>query len=116
MTSSQTSIIETRTPGLTIRRPFIEVTFQQGLPQDAGVNGCRVEHVIDLAVERLRMYQAGPLACTENAEAIESLGHAQAALQARMRRRVEQGVINTMAPHLVVRTEDMHEDFSATGA
>jgi len=102
--------------GLRVSRPFVEIVFQRGLPQETGVNGCRVEDVIDVAIEQLQRYQQGPLQCTENAEAIEFLQASRRALDARKRRRLEQGVLNTMSAHYVVRTEDEHEDFSATGA
>ena len=102
--------------GRVIERPFIHVTFQQGLPQEAGVNGCRVEDVIDVALARLEDYQSGPLACEENEQAITQLLQAKRALEDRRRRRMEQGVFNTMARHVINRTEDEHDDFSATGA
>ena len=95
---------------------FIRVVWQRGLPTDAGVNGCRVDDVIALAQEKLQNYQSGPLACEENADALAGLKSALGALDARRRRRVEQGVLNTMKAHESERTEDTDEDFSATGA
>jgi hypothetical protein len=38
------------------------------------------------------------------------------AMESRKRRRIEQGVFSTMKAHIGIRTEDEHEDFSATGA
>jgi hypothetical protein len=102
--------------GHVIEKPFIRVVFQSGLPREVGINGCRVEHVIDIALERLLQYQQGPLACAENDEAIRSLRQAREALELRIRRRQEQGVLNTFVQHENVRTEDQEEDFSATGA
>jgi hypothetical protein len=95
---------------------FIRVVFQKGLPQTTGVNGCRVEDVIAVALERIRRYQTGSLACEENEEAIRALRAAMRAMESRKRRRIEQGVFSTMKAHVGIRTEDVHEDFSATGA
>jgi hypothetical protein len=95
---------------------FIRVVFQRGLPQTSGVNGCRVEDVIAVALERIRKYQTGSLACEENEEAMRALRAAMRAMESRKRRRIEQGVFSTMKAHIGIRTEDEHEDFSATGA
>jgi len=102
--------------GQVFERPYIRVVFQSGLPRESGVNGCRVEDVIEVAMDRLEQYQNGPLACSENEEAIRNLRQAIQALDLRIRRRREQGVLNTMGQHDIVRTEDEDEDFSATGA
>lgn len=102
--------------GLVMESDFIRVVFQNGLPSDVGVNGCRVENVLELALQRLAQYQSGPLACLENDEAIADLRHAIQALELRRLRRQEQGVLNTMTRHETVRTEDEVADFSATGA
>jgi hypothetical protein len=102
--------------GQVIERPFIRIEFQSGLPREVGVNGCRVEDVLEAALDRLNMYQRGPLACAENEAAVRSVRDAIHALDLRIRRRQEQGVLNTMARHETVRTEDEEHDFSATGA
>jgi hypothetical protein len=80
-------------------RPFIQVVFQHGHPNEVGVNGCRIEDVIDVAVDRLLDFQGRNLACEENAEALEHLYLAREALLKRTRRREQQGVINTQKPH-----------------
>jgi len=95
---------------------FIRVVFQKGLPQTVGDNGCRVADVIQVALDRLRKYQTGALACEENEDAIRGLRLAMRAMESRKRRRIEQGDFSTMKAHIGVRTEDEHEDFSATGA
>jgi hypothetical protein len=95
---------------------FIRVVFQKGFPSQVGINGCRVEHVLGVAIARLLEYQQGPLACVENEDALYHLQAAVTALQERISRRKEQGVLNTMSPHQITRTEDEDEDFSATGA
>ncbi len=94
---------------------FMSVKFQQGMPPDVGINGVRVEDVIEVAIAKLETYEAGPLACLENREAIQALLMAKDALKRRRQRRMLQGVFNTMTPH-VERTEDVLDEFSATGA
>ncbi len=102
--------------GEVVEREFIRVVFQSGFPKDVGINGCRIEDVIELAIDRLEEYQSGPLACVENELALKGLHRAKKSLHDRLRRREEQGVLNTMSQHDPVRTEDWHDDFSATGA
>lgn len=80
-------------------RPFIQIVFQHGHPNEIGVNGCRVEDVIDVAVDRLLDFQGRNLSCEENAEALEYLYQAREALLKRKRRREQQGVVNTQEPH-----------------
>ena len=102
--------------GEVLENEFIRVVFQSGFPQEVGINGCRVEDVIQIAIERLQDYQCGQLACMENDMALQGLAFARRALEARVRRREEQGVLNTMSRHETQRTEDCDADFSATGA
>ena len=102
--------------GEVVEKEFVRVVFQSGFPKDVGINGCRVEDVVQLAMERLDEYQDGPLGCEENEQAIQGLKFALRALEDRRRSRADQGVLNTMSRHETVRTEDFHYDFSATGA
>jgi hypothetical protein len=102
--------------GQVFERPFIRVVFQNGLPRDVGINGCRVTDVIEVAIDRLERYQSGPLACDENDIALHHLRGAMHAMALRNKRRQDQGVFNTMSRHETVRTEDEEEDFSATGS
>lgn len=81
------------------KRPFIDIVFQHGHPNEVGVNGCRVEDVIDVLVDRLLDFQGRDLACAENAEALEHLHFAREALIKRQRRREQQGVLNTQKAH-----------------
>ncbi len=78
---------------------FIRVVYQHGHPNEVGVNGCRVEDVIDVAVKRLLDFQGRDLACKENAEALEHLYQAREALIRRRRQRESQGVLNTNQAH-----------------
>ena len=82
-----------------IEKPFIRVTFQHGHPNEVGINGCRVEDLIDVAVERLLEFQGRDLRCEENAEALEHLHLAREAMVRRRLRRLEQGVLNTQRTH-----------------
>jgi hypothetical protein len=102
--------------GTVVQNEFIRVVFQDGFPQDVGINGCRVEDVLLLAADRIGEYQAGALSCEENEQALQGIHLALRALEERHRRREEQGVLNTLGRHETVRTEDWHDDFSATGA
>lgn len=111
-----TKMASMRGGGLVVEREFVRVVFQSGFPQEVGINGCRVDDVIDVAIERLEDYQSGSLACEENEQAIRALLQAKHSLQQRTHRRQDQGVFNTMRQHRTVRTEDVIDDFSATGS
>ena len=102
--------------GEVVEKPFIKVIFQSGFPQEFGVNGCRVEDVIEIAIERVSRYQKGSLPCPENEDALRALKRAKSSLEERVRRRKAQGVLNTNCQHTLVRTEDKDHDFSATGS
>lgn len=102
--------------GEVYERGFVRVVFQQGIPTEVGVNGCRIQDVLEVAKERLEHYQSGKLACFENEEALHHINQAIRFLNERIERRQAQGVFLTMQQHKTIRTEDLHEDFSATGA
>ena len=99
----------------TFENEFMKVQFQNGLPPLVGVNGVQIEDVISVVIAKLEIYQRGQLACGENREAIDALNQAKDAMARRRQRRMLQGVFNTMSPH-AERTEDVHNEFSATGA
>src|SRR5688500_11670429 len=82
-----------------VEREFIRVVFQHGHPNEVGINGCRVEDVIDVAVDRLLDFQRRNLACEENAIALEHLYQAREALLRRRVLRETQGVVNTQQQH-----------------
>lgn len=82
-----------------VERPFIRVVFQHGNPAETGVNGCRVEDVIEILVNKLLDFQGRDLACEENATALYHLEMAREALVLRRRRREQQGVMGVRAPH-----------------
>ena len=99
--------------------PFISVKFQSGPVHDVGINGCRVEDVIEVLLGKLKRYQLEDLACPENEMAIKHLEFALQALVQRRKTRQEQGVFDTHQPHKSLfehRTEDVEAEFSATGS
>lgn len=80
-------------------KPFIHIIFQRGSVHDAGVNGCRIEDVIEVLQNQILDHQGRTLACEENAEALLHLDLAREALLKRRRRRSEQGVLNQPEKH-----------------
>ena len=82
-----------------IKTDFIDITFQHGSPDEVGINGCRVEDVIDQLIKKLLDFQGRSLACEENAEALNHLELASEALVKRRRRRELQGVLGTREQH-----------------
>lgn len=66
-------------------------------PERRPPNGAFVEDIIAAAADRLRWYQASGFACDENAEAIDHLHRALAALERRTAAREARGVEGTHA-------------------
>lgn len=97
-------------------RDFIRIEFQHGLPPEVGINGVRIEDVLDAALRRLERYQNSDLACKENEEAVAGIVAAKDAMVRRRQRRQSEGVFQTYEPHTGERSEDLHQDFSSTGA
>jgi len=79
--------------------PYIKIQFQTGAPSDEGINGCRVEEIIEVLVDKLLEFQARSLSCPENDTALYHLGLAKDALAQRRRHREQQGVLGTVAEH-----------------
>lgn len=69
------------------------VKFQKGPIQEQGVNGCQIEDLLAIAIDRLWSFQSGPFACIENDNALLKCGEALTWLTRRScdrrRRRVE---------------------------
>lgn len=82
-----------------VMKPFIHIIFQRGPVTEHGINGCRIQDVIEVLQERLLDHQGRSLACEENALALLHLEAAREALLLRERRRDQQGVLNTASPH-----------------
>ena len=77
----------------------INIQFQHGHPTETGINGCRIEDVIDALVDKLLDFQGRDLACEENATALYHLDLAREALILRRRRREQQGVLGSLQTH-----------------
>ncbi|MFM9873340.1 MAG: hypothetical protein ACKVQS_07740 [Fimbriimonadaceae bacterium] len=82
-----------------VENEFVKITFQHGDPAVEGINGCRIEDLIDIVVEKLLDFQGRDLACEENATALYHLDLAREALLLRRRRRENQGLIGQRAKH-----------------
>jgi len=79
---------------------FIKIKFQEGAIQEHGENGCQIEDVIDVLVERLQGFQNGGFPCRENALAITHLQEAQNWLYRRTMERKKQGVEGKSEKHV----------------
>lgn len=82
-----------------IEQEYLQISFQHGNPSEVGVNGCSVEDVIEVLINKLLDFQGRTLACEENATALWHLSAAQDALIIRRRRRESEGVLGTISPH-----------------
>ncbi|MBS1723542.1 MAG: hypothetical protein JSS66_11380 [Armatimonadetes bacterium] len=80
--------------------PYIRVVFQHGPPHEVGVNGCRVEDLVDVLIDKLLDFQGRALACDENATALHHLTLAKKALSDRRQHREQQGVYGADARHV----------------
>ncbi|MFD2214286.1 hypothetical protein [Metabacillus endolithicus] len=65
---------------------YINIKFQTGAIDREGVNGCQVEDVISVLVDKLKSHQNGEFACPENSIAISNLQTANYALIVRKER------------------------------
>jgi hypothetical protein len=68
------------------------VHFQKGGVVEAGLNGCFMEDLIAICIDRLECFQAGPFPCRENALAKTKLEEAMMWLNKRTANRKERGV------------------------
>ncbi len=82
-----------------VETPYIKITFQHGAPDKVGMNGCRIEDVIEIISEKLLDFQGRDLTCDENAEALYHLDLAREALVLRRRRREMQGLLGSSKRH-----------------
>jgi hypothetical protein len=82
-----------------VENEFMRIVFQHGHPNEVGINGCRIEDVLEVVIQKLLDFQGRNLACEENRIALEHLADAQEALLARRRRREQQGVIGLSEKH-----------------
>ncbi|MCB0826710.1 MAG: hypothetical protein KDC26_11015 [Armatimonadetes bacterium] len=75
------------------------IVLQHGSPEEGGINGCRIEDIIEALQEKLLDFQGRDLSCEENATALYHLDLAREALLLRRRRREAQGVLGTRDKH-----------------
>jgi hypothetical protein len=79
-------------------KDFVKLTWQDGTVPEVGVNGCQVNDVLDVVIERLReLNKAFP--CRENSISITKLEEAVMWQNARTQNRVAQGVEGQHKPH-----------------
>ena len=82
-----------------VDKEHITISFQHGNPADVGVNGCRIEDVIDALYDKIAEFQERELACEENATTLYHLDIARQALNLRRARREQQGVFGQRVRH-----------------
>lgn len=75
----------------------LNISFQNGPIQEAGINGISQESLLAVVIDRLRSFQAGPYSCRENAVALANCEQAMMWLQKRTRDRIARGVEGTSA-------------------
>ncbi len=68
------------------------VQFQFGPIQEVGINGVQQEHLLAIVADRLTSFQTGPFANDYNAEALEHVNAALAALKRRTTDRIARKV------------------------
>ena len=76
------------------------IQFQFGPVKVFGINGCRIDEIIDVLVARLEGFQKGPFRCRENSIAITHLEDAKLWLMYRTTKRIKQNVEGTNAQHV----------------
>lgn len=73
----------------------VEIFFQNGPINEAGLNGVTQEVLLAIVADRLRSFQAGKFACRENALALTKIEEAQHWLHSRTLARMQRGVEGT---------------------
>lgn len=74
------------------RARFLRIDFQRGPVVEVGVNGIQDEGLLQVLIDRLRSFQAGPYSCRENALALTKLEEAFHWMEARKRDRIARNV------------------------
>lgn len=74
---------------------FGSIAFQNGPIKEVGVNGCHIEDLILICVDRLCYFQSTEYSCEENAAAINSLMDAVQHLRSRTAGKEMRGVEGT---------------------
>jgi len=74
---------------------MVQIHFQNGPIQGAGINGISQEALLAIVEDRLIGFQSGPYACRENAIALTKIQEAMMWLQKRTMDRMRRGVEGT---------------------
>lgn len=85
-------------PAAPKKRLLATIHFQDGNPNEVGVNGITNECLLSILIDRLNGYQAGPYACNENQNALRNCTLALEILHARTRERIHRGVEGQPTP------------------
>lgn len=72
-----------------------EILMQQGIRTEVGLNGIFFDELLEICIQRLKLYQAGELRCRENALALTKLEEAQLWLEKRTADRQKRNVEGT---------------------
>lgn len=82
-------------PEYTVAGEFGFVQFQNGPIKEFGINGCLMEDLLVILIDRLQSFQAGPFNCHENALALTKIQEALYWLNCRTAERINRGVEGT---------------------
>ena len=74
------------------KNKYIDITFQDGPVKENGRNGCQIDDVLEVLIERLQNFQAGEFRCRENAITITKLEEGLMWQQRRTMDRLSRGV------------------------
>lgn len=75
-----------------IQNLFGRIQFQNGPIKETGVNGCQIDDVLQILINRMRYFQCGEYACRENEVALKYLELSAQQLNLRTRNRKARGV------------------------
>jgi hypothetical protein len=76
-------------------KSFANIQFQNGPIKENGVNGCHVEDLLAIVIDRIQSWQNGEMYCRENALAITKAEECLHWLNHRTRDRENRGVLGT---------------------
>lgn len=74
------------------------IVFQDGPAKDVGLNGVRIEDLLDICAHRLQCFQTGPFACKENESSLQLIQLARTSLANRTADRKRRDVEGSMQP------------------
>lgn len=74
----------------------LTIYFQNGIVPEVGLNGVTPEILLEILVDRFKLFQKGNFACPENEKAIVGMEQAIDAIRSRIKERLSRGVLNTL--------------------